>query len=81
VEKSRWWTALHTYLGSNLARNSQLEQEIDAHIAKTARSFGGIWNFGKLSTPTKRKVYQAIVLPVLLYGAETWPTKAIHLKR
>ena len=73
-----------TYLGSNLARDGQLEQEIDAHIAKTARSFGCIWSssiFGKLSTPTKRKVYQAIVLPILLYGAETWPVKAIHLKR
>ena len=73
-----------TYLGSNLARDGQLEQEIDAHIAKTARSFGCIWSssiFGKLSTPTKRKVYQAIVLPILLHGAETWPVKAIHLKR
>ena len=71
------------YLGSNLTKNGQLGCEIDARVAKAAKAFGCIRNsiFQNLSTPTKRKVYQATVLPILLYGAETWPTKAIHLKR
>ena len=74
-----------SYLGSNLTKNGRLAVgcEIDAHVAKAAKAFGCIWNsiFQNLSTPwpAKRKVYQATALPILLYGAETWLTKAIHV--
>ena len=33
-----------------------------------------------LSLPTKRAVYRAVVLAVLLYGAETWTMKAVHIR-
>jgi len=31
-----------------------------------------VWNQKKLSTPTKLRIYSTCVLPVLLYGSETW---------
>ena len=34
-----------------------------------------------LSLATKRAVYRAVVLAVLLYGAETWTMKAVHTSR
>ena len=33
-----------------------------------------------LSLATKRAVYRAVVLAVLLYGAETWMMKAVHTR-
>ena len=33
-----------------------------------------------LSLATKRAVYRAVVLAVLLYGAETWTMKAVHTR-
>ena len=34
-----------------------------------------VFRDSNLSLKTKRKVYQAVVLGVLLYGSETWTTK------
>ena len=34
-----------------------------------------------LSVATKQRVYLAVVLSTLLYGAETWTVKAAHLRR
>ena len=34
-----------------------------------------------LSISTKRDVYEAVVLSVLLYGAETWTVKAPDVRR
>ena len=34
-----------------------------------------------LSLATKRAVYRAVVIAVLLYGAETWTMKAVHTRR
>ena len=54
-------------------------------IAKAAQAFGclqkSIFQNRRLSTETRRKVYRATVLSVLLYGAETWTIKAESLQR
>ena len=34
-----------------------------------------------LSLTKKRAVYRAVVLAVLLYGAETWMIKSVHIRR
>ena len=52
--------------------------EVGERIAKAA-AFGAlkcpIFNNSNLSYKTKRMVYKAVVLGVLLYGSETWTTK------
>ena len=54
-------------------------------ISKAARAFGCLQksNFQdhRLSVETKRRVYEAAVLSVLLYGAETWSIKAESVRR
>ena len=42
---------------------------------------GSIFNNPILSIPTKRAVYRATVLAVLMYGAEAWTLKAKHVRR
>ena len=55
------------------------------YISKVARAFGclqkSIFQNRHLSVETKRKVYKAAVLSVLLYGAETWTIKAGSVRR
>ena len=73
------------YLGSNIARDGEIRNEVSNRIAKAARVFGclrrPIFQNTNLSLATKRSVYRAAVLPALLYGAETWTIKAEHVKR
>ena len=55
------------------------------HISKAARAFGclqkSIFQERHLSVEAKRRVYEAAVLSVLLYGAETWSIKAESVRR
>ncbi len=52
---------------------------VGERIAKAARAFGPlkgpIFNNSNLFYKTKRMVYKAVVLGVLLYGSETWTAK------
>ena len=73
------------YLGSNISSDGELKKEISCRIAKAARAFGSlrksIFQDQNLSVSTKRAVYRAVVMSVLLYGAETWAIKAEHIRR
>ena len=74
-----------TYLGANISNDGEVTTEIDCRVAKAARAFGclrkPIFEEKTFSVATKRKVYQAVVVSVVLYGAETWTLKAQHVKR
>ena len=74
-----------TYLGSNITDDGEVGSEVGTRIAKAARAFGclkkAVFQNPHLSTATRRKVYQATVMSVLLYGAETWATKAKSMRR
>ena len=74
-----------TYLGSIITKDGQLGHEGDSRVAKAAKAFGSMRNSifrnTSLSISAKRKVYQAAILPVMLYGAETWPVKVVHQRR
>ena len=74
-----------TYLGSIITQDGQLESELSSRIAKAARAFGclreSIFTSRKLSTDANKCVYKAVVISTLLYGAEIWNVKAVHLKR
>ena len=64
-----------TYLGSTITNNGEVKEEVKRRIGKAARAFGclqrSIFQSPHLSVETKRKVYRAAVLSVLLHGAET----------
>ena len=74
-----------TYLGSSIAQNSTIDSEVSIRIAKAAAAFGrlrdNVWNRRGIRQHTKLKVYEAIVLPTLLYACETWTVYQRHAKR
>ena len=75
---------LFTYLGRNVDRNGSSEVEITRRVAITLECMKSldhqIWR-SSISVATKIRLYTVYVLPVLLYGAETWTmTKATCAK-
>ena len=61
------------YLGSIVQHDGQIGEEVTARIAKASRVFGRlrrpVFDNNVLSLSTKRRVYAAMVLTTLLYGA------------
>ena len=65
-----------TYLGSTISSDGCIDDEIQRWMAKASASFGRLrqrlWNNHHVSMRVKGKIYRAIVLSTLLYGAEAW---------
>ncbi|BHF84969.1 hypothetical protein SprV_1002812400 [Sparganum proliferum] len=63
------------YLGSTLSRNTKIDDEVANRISKASQAFGRlqstVWNRHGLQMSTNLKMYKAVILPTLLYGAET----------
>ena len=61
-----------------------IDDEVDARIARTSAAFGRLtarlWKVHDVRLQTKLSVYNAAVLPSLLYGSETWTTYRRHVK-
>ena len=74
-----------TYLGSSVTPNAKIDAEVDRRLASASKAFGAlrhaIFKDRGLSITTKRHIYQACVLSVLLYGSECWVPLRRHLKR
>ena len=74
-----------SYLGSLIAENGRIDTEVDKRIANASKAFGAlhqaVFKDAHLSINTKRKVYKACVLSVLMYGEECWTPLRKHLKR
>ena len=65
------------YLGVSIkTQQSSSGEEVAARIAKAIRVFKSLyhplWKRKQVSVKTKMAIYRAAVLPVLLYGSETW---------
>ncbi|VDL96218.1 unnamed protein product [Schistocephalus solidus] len=59
------------YLGSTLSRNTRIDDEVAERISKASQAFGRL-QASVRNRHTKLKMYKAVVLTTLLYGAETW---------
>ena len=74
-----------TYLGSIIASDGHIEAELQNKMSKACMSFGGLrerlWNNHNVSIRVKRKIYRAIILSTLLYGAEPWTVYRRHVKK
>nr|VZI27907.1 unnamed protein product [Spirometra erinaceieuropaei] len=73
------------YLGSTLSRNTKTDDEVANRISKASQAFGRlqstVWNRHGLQMSTKLKMHKAVILPTLLYGAETWTVYAKQARR
>ena len=74
-----------TYPGSKLSCDGEISPEVSCRIARASKAFGclkvPVFLNCTLSTDTKRAVYKAVVVSILLYGAETWTLKAPDVRR
>ena len=72
------------YLGSIIQDDSSCDKDIRARLGKGNGVLGRltkIWRDYELSIFTKIRLYEALVLSTLLYGAETWPMSVINTKK
>ncbi|VDL97222.1 unnamed protein product [Schistocephalus solidus] len=65
-----------SYLGSNLSRSTKIDDEVTHRITKARQAFGCIqniaWNRHGLHLNPKFKMFNAVIISTLLYGADTW---------
>ncbi|BHF72736.1 hypothetical protein SprV_0401580600 [Sparganum proliferum] len=65
-----------TYLGGTLSRSTEIDDEMACRICKASQAFGRlqstVWNRHGPQLSTKLKMCKAVILPMLLYGTETW---------
>ena len=85
-----WWKQAKlcsefTNLGSTIISNGCIDDEIPGRMAKASASFGRLcqrlWNNHHVSMRVKGKIYRAIVLSTLLYGAEAWTVYRQQVKK
>ena len=67
------------YVGMMLSENGGMESELERRIGKAATSVGALCNivFGnwELGREVKMALYNAVLLPTMLYGCEAWMLK------
>lgn len=77
-------TPTFTYLGSIFNRKLTDDDDVENRIKKAKAAFAALAHVltnRDLSTSTKRKLYVAVVITVLTYGAENWNGKDCHLRK
>ena len=73
----------YVYLGKTVTQAGDLLPEIKMRIALGWAAFSKVANImksRKASMNAKRKVHNAYVLPVMVYGSETWTLKKAHME-
>ena len=74
-----------TYLGSSIDKAGKASTEVDTRIEKGGRAYQmwrkKVFRSANLSKATKMRVFQTLVMSVLLYGAETWTITQKDLKK
>jgi hypothetical protein len=62
-------------LGTTLANQNSIHGEINSRLKSENACYHSVWNLLSsrlLSKNTKIRVYRTIILPIVLYGCETW---------
>ena len=73
----------YVYLGKTVTEAGDLLPEIKRSIALGCAAFSKVANImksRKASMKIKRKVHNEYVLPVMMYGTETWALKKAHME-
>ncbi len=72
------------YLSSILCSKADIDSEVNHHLSCTSGTYAKlrrtIFEERDLLAQTKLLVYRTVVLPTLLYGAESWTTYSRHLR-
>ena len=63
------------YLGATVSKEGGGTEDLKSRVSKARGTFArlySIWRSSRISRKTKLRLYKTLVLPVLLYGCETW---------
>ena len=71
------------YLGSEVMSSGRLDEELRTRIGRVSATFGQLFKIwrSKISLKTKLRIYNAVVISILLYGSETCATTISEEKR
>ena len=64
-----------TYLGTTLINQNSVQEEIKSRLKVGNACYHSVQNLVSCSLPNKNlkiKIYRTIILPIVLYGCETW---------
>jgi hypothetical protein len=70
------------YLGSVIAEDGSCDKDIRIRLSKANSTLGtllNIWKNKRLTTKKKIRLYEALVMSTLLYGAVTWPMTVAYI--
>jgi len=73
-----------TYLGSLVTDDNQTDAEMKTRFGKAAgavNKLSKIWNNRSFSVKVKMRLYNSIIVPIVLYAAETWAVTKTMEKR
>jgi hypothetical protein len=72
------------YLGSMIQKDGDIDEDF-SHIIKAGwlkwRQAFGVLCDSRVSLKLKDKFYRTAIRPIILYGAECWPTKRRHVQQ
>ena len=66
------------YLGSHIARDGGVGVEVSSRVKEASKCLGGMKSVMRnryLGMEAKRRLYEGVIVPTALYGAETWNVK------
>jgi len=73
------------YLGSTISDSARIDSEITFRMGKASAAYAKLrerlWDNHHVSIRVKCRVYRAVVLSALLYGAETWTIYRSQVKK
>ena len=79
------WVEQFPYLGPLISDEGRIGAEVERRVASASKAFGAlrqsVFMNSHLSVDTKRHVYRACVLSVLLYSSECWTPLSRQLKK
>jgi len=77
-------TKYFIYLGGKISDTSDSSADVNRHIglaSGVARILRTVWKSRDISRMTKIRLYNSLVLAVLLYNLETWTLKAVQNRK
>ena len=72
------------YLGSHVAKAGTVEEEVKYRVKEASKCMGGmkkVMSNRTLGMSAKRRLYEGVVVPTALYGAEAWNMKEADRRR
>ena len=74
-----------SFLGSEVQKDGKMEKEVTVRLQKTETIYQ-MWRWEVfrshiLSKDTKLRAFRTLVMPILLYGAETWNLSKRDLRK